>query len=128
MLEKSRFDTFMHASRWLRWAQFVIALVIFCYAALSPSPQLIGQHSDTSMHFVGNVLLTLSAWLAVWGRLSILKVMLCLLPFSLGIELAQYFAPGRMVDVKDMLMNTAGLGVGALLALLAQMGIKRILR
>ena len=128
MLEKSRFNTFMHRSRWLRWVQFIVALVIFCYAALSPSPQLIGQHSDTSMHFVGNVLLCLSAWLALWGRLSIFKLILCLLPFSLCIELAQYFSPGRMVDFKDMMVNVTGLGVGALVAWAVEIGIKRILR
>lgn len=128
MLEKSRFDTFMHCSRWLRWVQFIVALVIFCYAALSPSPQLIGQHSDTSMHFVGNVLLCLSAWLALWGRLSIFKLILCLLPFSLCMELAQYFSPGRMVDIKDMIMNVTGLGAGAVLAWLVEIGSKRILR
>ncbi len=128
MLEKSRFDTFMHYSRWLRWVQFMVALVIFCYAALSPSPQLIGQHSDTSMHFVGNVLLCLSAWLALWGQLSIFKLILCLLPFSLSIELAQFFSPGRMVDLKDMMVNVTGLGMGAVVAWLVETGIKRILR
>lgn len=112
----------------LRIVQFITALIIFCYAALSPSPHLVGNHNDTSMHFVGNILLCLSAWVAVWGRVSITHLVLLLLPFSCAIELAQYFSPGRVVDAKDMLINIAGLMVGASIAQGLQMAFSRLLR
>lgn len=113
-----RLQYLLQLSQPIRIAQFILAVVVFCYAALSPSPQLLTQHSDSSMHFVGNVLLYLSAWLALWGRISIVKLAFCLFPFSGLIEMAQYFSPGRVVDIKDLLMNTAGLCTGAVIAFL----------
>lgn len=120
--------------RWLIWSkplrllQFALAIAIFCYAALSPSPQLIGQHSDSSLHFVGNVLLFLSAWVAFWGRIALWKLLLILLPFSGAIEFAQHFSPGRQVDIKDLGVNVAGLTTGMLIAMLTHVFAKRILR
>jgi VanZ family protein len=128
VFNKSRFNDFMNASRPLRIAQFIVALVIFCYAALTPSPPLFDQHPETSLHFLGNVLLSLSAWLAVWGRIPVFRLVLFLLPFSLMVELAQYFSPGRTVDSNDMLVNITGLGVGALASLLLEGLVKRFLR
>lgn len=120
--------------RWLIWSkplrlfQFVVAMGIFCYAALSPSPQLIGQHSDSSLHFVGNVLLFLSAWVAFWGRIALWKLLLVLLPFSGAIEFAQHFSPGRQVDMKDLGVNVAGLASGLIIAAFVNAIVKRILR
>lgn len=126
--EPSRLIRFQKFTQPVRILQFIVALVIFCYAALSPAPQFVGNHTDTSMHFVGNVLLFGSAWVALWGRLSIIKLALCLLPFSCAVELAQYFAPGRMVDAKDMLVNVAGLGVGALISAVLQRLLGKLLK
>lgn len=120
----SPFDVFIRRTWYFRFAQFLLAVIIFCYAALTPSPQLFGQHSDSTMHFTGNVLLFLSAWLAFWPRVSVLKLLLCLMPFSGAIEFAQYFSPGRVVDVSDLGANMAGLSVGACLALVLQGVIK----
>ncbi len=113
-----RLQYLLQLSQPIRIAQFVLAIAVFCYAALSPSPQILTQHSDSSMHFIGNILLYLSAWLALWGRISIVKLAFCLLPFSGMIEMAQYFSPGRVVDIKDLLVNAAGLFCGAIIAFL----------
>lgn len=116
------------ASQPFRIGQFIVAIVIFCYAALSPTPQLLAQHSDSYMHFLGNILLYISAWLALLNRVSVFKLALFLLPFSCMIELAQYFSPGRVVDVKDIGINIAGLTVGALLSLLFQYLVDHLLQ
>lgn len=125
---RSRLQRFQSFSLPLRMLQFVVALSIFCYAALSPAPQFAGQHADTSLHFVGNILLFVSAWVALWGRLSVRVLVMLLLPFSCAIELAQYLSPGRMVDIKDMAVNVAGLSVGAVIALVLQRVLGHLLR
>lgn len=120
--------------RWLNWTrplrifQFIVAIAIFCYAALTPNPQIVGQHSDTSLHFVGNVLLFMSAWVAFWGRLALWKLLVLLLPFSGAIEFAQYFSPGRQVDIKDFAVNVAGLCSGLTIATIIHILTKRVLR
>ncbi len=125
--EPSRLIRFQKFTLPVRILQFAVALIVFCYAALSPAPQFVGNHTDTSMHFVGNVLLFVSAWVALWGRLPIIKLAVCLLPFSCAIELAQYFSPGRMVDAKDMIVNITGLGVGAVVSTVFQRLLAKLL-
>lgn len=78
------------------------------YAAPLPSP-------DYVLHFVGNLLLFLSASLATYGRMNMGLLVIFLSCYSVLIELAQRFAPGRHVDAQDILANIAGLCVGLLL-------------
>lgn len=123
----SRLDHFMAKTRPLRLLQFFVAVIIFCYAALTPSPQqILGQHTDTSVHFLGNALLYLSAWLALWRRISIFKLFLCLIPFSAAVEVAQYFSPQRTVDYHDFLANLAGLATAALACAFFQWVLRRV--
>ncbi|MDZ7925476.1 MAG: VanZ family protein [Marinagarivorans sp.] len=123
----SRLNHFMAKTRPLRLLQFFVAIIIFCYAALTPSPQqILGQHADSYMHFLGNFLLYLSAWLALWRRISIFKLLLCLIPFSAAVEVAQYFSPPRTVDPHDFLANLAGLAAAALVCAFFQWVLRRI--
>lgn len=112
--------------RSLRVGQFIVALCIFTYAALMPASTLKTQLADTTLHFGGNVLLFLSAWLAGYGRLKIWQVLAMLVPYSLLVELAQWLAPSRMVDNFDMLINILGLATGLAIAFVADRILRRL--
>ena len=84
------------------------------------------QQADSTLHFIGNFLLFLSAWLACYGRFNIGLLLLALVPYSLTIELLQWLAPSRFVDSRDMLANGLGLLTGALVALFADRMLLRL--
>lgn len=99
-------------TRNLRVGQFVIAVCVFTYVALMPASAITAPQSDVTLHFIGNFLLFLSAWLAGYGRFNAWTLLLLLVPYSLLIELAQWLAPSRFVDSRDMLFNMLGLATG----------------
>lgn len=105
--------------RSLRVGQFAVAVCIFTYVALMPASMIRTEQTDSTLHFAGNLLLFLSAWLACYGRFNIGVLLLALVPYSLTIELAQWLAPTRFVDRHDMLANGLGLATGALIAFVA---------
>ncbi len=106
----------------------MVAVCVFTYAALMPASMLRTEQADSTLHFVGNFLLFLSAWLACYGRFNIGVVLLGLVPYSLAIELAQWLAPSRFVDSRDMLANGLGLATGAVVALAADRMLVRLPR
>lgn len=114
--------------RSLRVGQFAIAVSIFTYFALVPSSALNTSQSDITLHFAGNFLLFLSAWLACYGRLNSWRLLLLLVPYSLLIELAQWLAPTRFVDSRDMLANMAGLATGLTVAFFLDKALMRLPR
>lgn len=100
----------------MRAAQFALALGIFTFAALMPPRYAVPlQQPDYVLHFFGNLLLFLSASLATYGRMNMVLLVIFLTCYSVLIELAQRFAPGRHVDVQDILANLAGLCLGLIL-------------
>ncbi len=102
---------------WTRISQFVVALCIFTLAALMPSDFVKTQQPDKIMHFVGNALLFLSAYLA-WGvRLKLWLLTLMLIPYSIMIEASQWFTASRHMDVNDAAANISGLVAGAVIGL-----------
>lgn len=102
---------------WLRWGQFALALTVFTGLALLPSTYINQMaSSDKSLHFLGNMLLFGSAWVAFFGRMKIGLVIILLVPYSLLVEVAQWLAPSRQVDYQDMLANMAGLLAGYVVA------------
>lgn len=101
---------------WICRLQFPLAIIIFTYYALLPGTQVHLVLSDKTTHFLGNATLYLSAWVALGGRFRLLLLISFLIPYSLFIELCQYFAPGRTVDVRDMVANVCGLWIGFCLA------------
>lgn len=105
--------------RGLRVGQFVLAVCIFTYAALMPASVLQTRGTDTLLHFSGNVLLFLSAWLAGYGRISVWLMFAMLVPYSLLIEMAQLLTPSRVTNGGDMLTNTLGLLTGLIIAYIA---------
>ncbi|MEY4590500.1 MAG: hypothetical protein RL497_2576 [Pseudomonadota bacterium] len=114
------------AFTWVRRLQFPLALVIFTYYALLPGTQIHLTSSDKITHFLGNATLYLSAWVALGGRFRLLLLISLLIPYSLFIELCQYFSPGRKVDIKDMVANICGLWMGFCLAYLLELIAKKM--
>lgn len=101
---------------YIRLGQFALALAIFAFAALMPGKYVPGVSSDKTMHFIGNLLLMLSACVALMGRMKLGVLLLMLMPYSLLIEASQSLTPGRQVDLKDVFANMLGLGVGYVLS------------
>lgn len=98
---------------WVRASQFVVALSIFTFAALMPPRYVtVVQQPDYVLHFVGNLLLFLSASVATYGRMNLGLLIAFLTSYSILIEVAQRFAPGRHVALHDIFANLAGLAVG----------------
>ncbi len=126
-----RIDQFLRSStfRWLRILQFLVAIIVFSYAVLMPASQVQSLNKpDWLMHFCGNLLLFMSASVAFYGRLRIPLLIFFLLPYSLLLELAQRYAPGRSVDPRDMLYNLAGLTTGLLIVYIMESGWRRLYR
>lgn len=110
----------------LRVFQFILALAIFTFAALMPSGYVPAVGSDHSLHFVGNILLFLSASAALLRRAKLGLIALVLAPYSLLIEASQWLTPNRQVDIADAGVNLTGLAVGWLLALLVDWVWQRV--
>lgn len=106
--------------QWLRILQFFLAAGIFAYAALMPASHINTSHSDHTLHFVGNVLLFLSASVAAFGRMKLGLLILMLIPYSLLIEMTQWLTPSRTVDSKDVMANMLGLVCGYVIALVVE--------
>ena len=109
-LLKSRFFLY------IRLGQFALALAIFAFAALMPGKYVPTVTTDKTMHFIGNMLLMLSACVALMGRMKLGLLVLMLIPYSLVIEASQWFSPDRQVDWRDVVANMLGLGVGYVLS------------
>lgn len=105
---------------WIRRLQFPLAIIIFTYYALLPGNQVHLVYSDKITHFAGNATLYLSAWVALGGRYRLILLISLLVPYSLFIELCQFFSPGRSVDIKDMVANICGLWMGFCVAYLLE--------
>lgn len=102
----------------LRYSQLVLALMVYCYFALSGPDNLPTISNDSVMHFIGNILLFSSIWLAFCFRLSLLSQLIIATPIAIAIEAAQIFSPSRQVDPLDIAFNLAGLAVGAIICML----------
>ncbi len=127
----NRIDQFLRSStfRWIRILQFLLAITVFSYAVLMPAHQVQPLNKpDWLMHFLGNLLLFMSASVAFYGRLRIPLLIFFLLPYSLLLELAQRYAPGRSVDPRDMVYNLAGLMSGLLIVYFMELGWRRLYR
>jgi hypothetical protein len=98
--------------RYLRWLQCVVALGIFCYAALSSQPPS-REAPPAFLHFAGNILLYISVWCALIDSVKRARwVLLLTIPFSLCVEAAQGLTRSRSPNIEDMLVNLAGLVLG----------------
>lgn len=116
-------------NRWFRLLsiiQFFVALGIFSYAALMPSDSITPPKCDYCLHFVGNVLLILSAFVATYGRYKIILFLFGLIPYSVAMELSQHFTRTRQVDPTDLSANLFGLIAGYIVALTVEFVWRRL--
>lgn len=105
----------------IRIIQFLLALSIFAGFALMPSRYAAEIPAPAPiLHFIGNVLLFCSAWIAFHGLLKRVILVVMLVPYSAAIELAQWLTPTRTVDPQDLAANMAGLATGFCLAVLIE--------
>ena len=101
-------------SRWLLPAAVALAIL----AATSwPSPPALPNQSDKLVHFSSYALLGGSvAWAAGWRRLRRVMAWVCLLTLLGALdEWHQQFIPGRRMDVRDWVADTAGAVTGLFL-------------
>lgn len=116
-------DRWLHSPffRFVRVAQFVVAVAIFTGLALMPQRHIQTlPASDGYLHFVGNFLLFCSAWVAWHKRTKIAILIVLLVVYSVAIELAQWLTPSRYVDKSDIVANILGLLTGYVFALVAE--------
>lgn len=99
---------------------FWIPLAACTYLALTPAPpDAVFRVSDVVLHAGAFVYLTFALGLA-HGRLRPLTVALAMLGYGAALEIAQSFQPQRSPELKDLLVDGAGIAVG--LALLGTLG------
>lgn len=105
----------------IRRLQFILAIGIFAYFALSGQPPTIAAiTSDKLLHFMGNFLLMGSTWTAFFGRIRHGITIFFAVTYSMSIEILQGFTQMRQPDMYDALTNLAGLLVGYGLCLLIE--------
>ena len=105
----------------IRQAQFILAVIIFAVLVLIPNPASLGlSQNDLILHFIGNVLLILSAWVACLGRYGPIVPLIFAIPYSVALELSQFLTASRTPQLMDVGANVAGLLAGFLIALIIE--------
>lgn len=107
----------MAVSQWLLKSAFWIPLGICTWMALSPSPPEIPvfKVTDVILHAFAFSYLSFAIRLAYENR-SLLQTFVVLFGYGLLIELVQSFEPDRTAELKDLLVDVAGIGLGLVLA------------
>ena len=95
----------------IRRLQFIAAAIIFSTLILTPlTPgSSIMILPDWAMHFIGNLLLYLSAWVGLTGLIKPHTLLFVLTAYSIAMELAQSVTPNRTTDAVDLVANLIGL-------------------
>lgn len=98
---------------------FVLALIVALVLALRPAPEVLPTiaHGDKLQHALAFMLISLLGFGAWPGRpVMIVMVMLC---YGAGMELAQSFTPYRQGDYQDWIADAVGVA--------AALGLRRLL-
>lgn len=96
----------------VRYLQFGLAVALFFYAAWMPSDNAPSNIAPEVMHFVGNLLLLLSLWVASLGKMRMIYVVVSCVFLSMLAESGQHFRPDRELSLADFAVNLVGLAVG----------------
>ena len=92
---------------------FWVSLAAITWLALSPSePEYLPEMSDILKHLSAFSYLTVLLWLAHYRERPIRPVPLWLFGYGLGLEAVQYFLPARSAELKDLLIDAAGIFAG----------------
>lgn len=115
---KQRLVRIVHTRRPWQWLLGVLALVV-CYLAFSPRPPSnLSIGWDKLNHAAAFIALSFSACLAFPGRRRhMLLAAVGLFLFGAVIEVVQLFVPGRDCEWEDLLADSVGIAIGALIAL-----------
>ena len=105
--------------RRILWRVLLAALlVVITYLALVPAPpKVITTGWDKSNHALAFASLAFSSVWALWQRpRQWIWLVLALLAYGIGIEIAQSFLPPREADAQDVLADSVGIVIGLLIA------------
>lgn len=124
--ESRRDDIAGAAAKLLIRAGFWIPLLICTYLALIPEPpeHPVFRVSDLVLHAGAFIYLTLALVIGQQGRGNTdgqiyLRSLLLMLAYGLFIELAQSLVPQRTAELKDLLVDLLGIGIGLVAARIA---------
>ncbi|MFN3303806.1 MAG: VanZ family protein [Roseateles sp.] len=101
------------------WRALLLALlVVITWLALSPKPpEAMNTGWDKANHLLAFGCLAFAATWAIWPRPRLWGwLVLALLAYGVGIELAQSLLPPRSADWRDVLADALGIAVGLLAA------------
>ena len=96
------------------WGRGVLwaSLLLVAYLSLMPyDGHLLDDQRDKLAHLIVYAALTVLAYLA-YQRVAMLWLVAALLVYSVGLEVGQYFVPGRFLSWADVVANTLGLLLG----------------
>ena len=96
------------------WGRGVLwaSLLLVAYLSLMPyDGHLLDNQRDKLAHLAVYAALTVLTYLA-YQRLAMLQLVAALLAYSVGLEIGQYFVPGRFLSAADILANALGLLLG----------------
>lgn len=95
--------------------QFLCLLAIYTFLGLTGTPEkLVPMSNDLLMHLGGYIVAGLSISFA-WPRSAFWQRGLCLLGYSIAIEVGQHFLPPRTFSQMDILANFSGIVFGLVL-------------
>jgi len=99
-------------------ALLAVLLLVITWLALSPAPpRVITTGWDKSNHVLAFASLAFSSVWALWPRpRQWFWVVLALLTYGIGIEIAQSFLPPREADWHDVVADSVGIVLGLLAA------------
>ena len=102
--------------RWLVIAGFWIPFAFATYAAFAPhGVPLPFQVSDIILHASAFMYLTAALWLAHCAGDRGWKPALWMMAYGVAIEAIQAFEPERSAEIKDLVVDAFGIGVGLML-------------
>ena len=97
----------------LFFAQFFLALPIYFYFALKTSgPQGGVAIAPLVLHCGGNIVLTLSCFIALGKKLPYSVLVAGLFACAFLAELGQLWVPSRVFDIPDLAANFLGVAIG----------------
>jgi VanZ family protein len=100
--------------------------LVVAWAMLDPAPPMVRAVSDKAIHFACFVAVSFAAVAFCRAdRQLALTGFLCVVA-GVGLEIAQYFVPGRAFEWVDMAANIGGAFTGTALAALALRGLRRL--
>ena len=97
------------------WGRGVLwaSLLLVAYLSLMPyEGNLLDNQRDKLAHLMVYAALTVLAYLA-YQRVAMLWLLAALLMYSVGLEVGQYFVPGRFLSLADVIANVLGLLLGS---------------